>query len=74
MLTSVKATYDNGQIIWDERPPVHKKTRVVITFLDEDREGPATRQNNVIRLGSMAGKIDIGDDFNDPLDDLKDYM
>ena len=74
MLTAVKATYDNGQIIWHEQPPVRKKGEIVVTFLDEESEAIPTRRNNVIRLGSMVGKISIGEDFNDPLDDLKDYM
>ena len=33
--------------------------------------------NNYIkkrRLGTLAGKISIPDDFNEPLDDLKEYM
>lgn len=74
MLTAVKATYDNGQIIWHEQPPVQKKMEVIVTFLDEDIETTATRPSNVIQFGSMIGKIKISDDFNDPLDDLKDYM
>ena len=73
MLTAVKATYDNGQIIWHEQPPM-RKTEIVVTFLGEDIEAIATRPSNVIQFGSMVGKIKISDDFNDPLDDLKDYM
>ena len=26
------------------------------------------------KLGTLAGKISIPDDFNEPLDDLKEYM
>ncbi|MBC3787832.1 DUF2281 domain-containing protein [Spirosoma utsteinense] len=72
MLTAVKATYDNGQIIWDERPPVHKKTRVVITFLEEDAFiDPALKKR---QGGSMKGQISLSEDFNEPLDDLNEYM
>jgi hypothetical protein len=72
MLTSVKATYENGQIIWDERPPVHKKTRVVVTFLEEEVSldpMPKKRQG-----GSMKNQITMAEDFNEPLEDLNEYM
>ncbi len=74
MLTAVRATYDKGQIIWHEQPPTREKTEIVVTFLDGESETIPTRRNNVIRLGSLVGKISLGDDFNDPLEDLKDYM
>lgn len=104
MLTAIKGTYDNGQIIWDETPPIQKVTKVIVTFLEEEntlggglgtkRQGgsmkgevwmaddfnaplatdqPKTDRKGV-RLGSWAGKYSLPDDFNDPLDDLADYM
>ncbi len=30
--------------------------------------------SNGVQFGSLAGKVGIPADFNDPLDDLKDYM
>jgi Protein of unknown function (DUF2281) len=73
MLTTIEGTYENGQIILDELPPVQQKTKVVVTFLNE-KEGLESTQSNVIRFGSMKGLIRIGEDFNEPLDDLRDYM
>ncbi len=69
MLTTIEATYENGQIIWNEQPPIQEKRKVLVTFLDEADDAPKKRQ-----AGSLKGKIHVPDDFNDPLDDLKEYM
>lgn len=69
MLTTIKGIYDNGQIFLDENPPTKNKSKVVVTFLEEIKPSSQKR-----RLGSLKGKIGIPDDFNEPLDDLKDYM
>lgn len=68
MLTTIEATYENGQIIWQEQPPVQAKRKVLVTFLEETSELPKKRQ-----AGSLKGKIQVPDDFNEPLDDLKAY-
>jgi hypothetical protein len=57
-----------------EQPAVTEKSDVFITFLETGEEYKKPLQKNVIRLGSLKGKIDIPDDFNEPLDDFKDYM
>jgi len=69
MLTTIKGIYKNGQIVLDEIPPTKNKSKVVVTFLEEIPLSPSKR-----RLGSLKGKIGIPDNFNEPLDDLKDYM
>jgi hypothetical protein len=70
MLTAIKGYYDNGKIIMKEDAPVHSKTDVIITFLTEDNEN-----NSGKRIpGGLKGRVSIPDDFNEPLDDLKDYM
>ena len=33
MLTTINVTFDHGQIILKEEPPVHSKTEVIVTFL-----------------------------------------
>ena len=68
MLTTIKGTYNNGQIVLDEAPPTETESKVMVTFLEEFQT-PQKR-----RLGSLKGKIGIPDNFNEPLDDLKDYM
>lgn len=73
MLTAIQGTYDHGQIILDEVPSVQKRTKVIVTFLEEDiittNENKRKRQG-----GSMQGEVWMAADFNEPLDDLKDYM
>jgi len=32
------------------------------------------KKGNVPRFGSMKGKITIADDFDEPLEDFKEYM
>ena len=71
MLTTIKGYYEGGKIFLREEPPLKTKTNVIVTFLPEETfEGE--NQNRV--LGILKGKISISDNFNDPLDDLKDYM
>lgn len=70
MLTTIKGIYDNGKIVLEEMPPTKNKSKVVVTFLEE-MQAPAIKKR---QLGSLKGKIGIPDNFNDPLDDLNDYM
>ena len=71
MLTTIEATYENGQVVWEEQPPVRTKMKVLVTFMDEGEPVPT---DNVVRFGSLKGKITISDDFNDPLDDMNEYV
>ncbi len=70
MLTTIKGIYDNGQIVLDEIPPTINKSKIVVTFLEEIQPSPSQKRC----LGSLKGKIGIPDNFNEPLDDLKDYV
>lgn len=83
MLTAIQGIYENGQIILDEVPPVQGRTKVVVTFLDEKlpvepkprkADSLAGSGKEGVRLGSWEGKYSLPDDFNEPLDDLADYM
>ena len=80
MLTAIQGTYDHGQIILDEVPAVQKRTKVIVTFLEEEKDvaqKPRKADSLIekgVRFGSLAGKISIPADFNEPLDDLNDYM
>lgn len=71
MLTTIKGIYDNGQIVLDEIPPTKNKSKVVVTFLEEIEPSSSLQKRP---FGSLKGKIGIPDNFNEPLDDLKDYM
>ena len=71
MLTTIKGYYENGSITLKEEPPIHEKTEVIVTFLNEEKD----KANNGKRIpGGLKGKVSIPDDFNEPIEDLKDYM
>lgn len=73
MLTTIKGIYEHGKIMLTEEPPVKTKADVMITFLPtEETKAPNRKQK--ITLGLLEGKIKLPDDFNEPLDDLKEYM
>mgnify|MGYP002777820936 CR=1 FL=1 len=69
MLTTVEAIYDNGEITWTKTPPPGK-AKVLVTFTEEIPEEPRKPR----QFGTMKGQIRMSEDFNEPLDDLKDYM
>jgi len=77
MYTSIKGIYENGVLTFSELAPNIEKSEVLVTFLNEEK--PKLLQKRVpgglLRLTHLEGKtMSIPDDFNDPLDDLKDYM
>ncbi|SJM89488.1 conserved hypothetical protein [Crenothrix polyspora] len=84
MYTAIKAIYENGQIIFQEQPPTTKKTNVIVMFIKDEPENvenqhkgtsPERQPGSLLRLGAAQNKTyNIPDDFNDPLDDLKEYM
>ncbi len=71
MLATVTGTYKNGQIILDEELPIKTNTAKVIVTVVEEIEKP---EIPIRTPGLMKGAFWISDDFNDPIDDLKDYM
>jgi predicted DNA-binding antitoxin AbrB/MazE fold protein len=75
MYTAIKGIYENGVLTFLEPVPNFEKSEVLITFLNEEKTIKKDRVPGALkRLGEMEGKIySIPDDFNEPLDDLKDY-
>lgn len=71
MITAVEAIYQNGQIILQDPPAMAENTKVLVIFLPVTETAPTGKK---IRIGSLKGKIHVPEDFNEPLDDLKDYM
>jgi len=69
MLTAIRGYYQEGKIIMEEDAPVTSKIDVIITFLTEESNKLGKRLP-----GGLKGKVSLPDDFNEPLDDLKDYM
>ena len=73
MFTTIKWIFDHGQIILSEEPLVNTKSDVMITFLPPVEEKNVNANPKIV-LGMLEGKIKLSDDFNEPLEDLKDYM
>jgi len=77
MYTAVKGIYENGVLKFTETPPSIEKSEVVILFMDEQNENEFSGKKaySGVVLGSLANKgFKIPDNFNDPIDDLNDYM
>lgn len=77
MYTAIKGIFENGQVILEETPPTYKKANVVVMFLNEEQQSSLSTKSvhKGVKIGSLAGKgYGIPDDFNEPLDDLKEYM
>ncbi len=78
MYTSIKGIYENGVLTFSEPAPNIEKSEVLVTFLDEEKPKKALQKRvpgGLLRLAHLEGKtMCIPDDFNEPLDDLKDYM
>ena len=73
MLTAIKGIYENGKVILTEYPPLKNRADVIVTFLPDNNEQNSRGKQKII-LGMLEGKIDTPDDFNEPLEDLKEYM
>jgi hypothetical protein len=73
MLGTIKGIYENGKIIFIEEPPFKTKSDILITFLNDLTE-EVKLKNNQVRFGSLQGKINTPASFNEPIEDLKEYM
>ncbi|HWB25615.1 MAG TPA: hypothetical protein VG738_09050 [Chitinophagaceae bacterium] len=72
MLTTVKGTYNNGQVMLEEAPETNGPVEVLVTFT---REIEPAKQNAKRLFGFAKGKITfMAVDFDAPLEDLKEYM
>ncbi|SDF01957.1 Protein of unknown function [Dyadobacter soli] len=69
MLTTIKGIYEDGKVTLMGTPPVQSRTEVTITFPEKVAKPLKKRQ-----AGALKGRIHMSDDFNEPLEDLKDYM
>ena len=73
MLTQINGIYNNGNIILDEQPTLSKPVKVVVTFMDE--EVVTVKKKKPLVAGFAKGTVTfMSPDFNEPLDELKDYM
>jgi len=68
---AIKAIYDGIGFKPMQPIPVKGSYEVSITFIEPTQKG-AVRP--AFEYGSMAGEIWMSDDFDAPLEDLKEYM
>lgn len=72
MYTTVSGYYKDGELFLNEKPEKLKNSKVLITFLEEKFEEKTPKG---IKLGSLSDRgFSIPDDFNDPIEDLKEYI
>lgn len=84
MYTAIKGIFKDGKVILQETPPTTESTEVVVMFMKTTepqnikqgvRLGSQRQAGSLQKLAQLEGKTySIPDDFNEPLDDLKDYM
>ncbi len=70
--TMISGFYENGQIVLDDLPKTNKKVQVFVSFAEPLEIAEKTKKKR--QFGTMKGSFIMSDDFNEPLDDLKDYM
>lgn len=66
----LKATYRNGVIELDQPLPVEFEGKQIQLQVEEITTVSKKRR----KAGSLAGQIWIAPDFDEPLDDFKEYM
>lgn len=73
-IINIKGIYNNGIVTLTETPPaalIHQPVEVVVAFKNQLN---AIAQNQPV-FGFSKGTVTyIAPDFNEPLDDLKDYL
>ncbi len=70
MLITIEGYFENGEVVLKEPAPTTKRTKVLVTFTEEVQEAALKPR----QFGTMKGEIWMSEDFNEPLDDLKEYM
>lgn len=55
-------------MVLEEAPAIPAKTEMMVIFVQPSEK---TRKK---QFGLLEGKVNVSDNFNEPLDDVKDYM
>lgn len=71
MHTIIEGIYENGKVILDHKPDVDVKSKVRVIFEEADNAAAAPTKRP---FGIGKGTIELAPDFDEPLDDLKEYM
>lgn len=70
MTKTYEGIFENGYVVFKEAPEIPKNSKVKVIFEEKDVKKPAEKR----KLGTMKGNFKISDDFDEPLEELKDYM
>ena len=69
MTTTIEGIYENGQITLNELPKDIKKAQVKVIFEEEENIEKTGKR----KLGTMRGKFEIADDFDEPMTELEEF-
>lgn len=75
-MTSIKAHFDGTAIVPDEpiNLAVGQQVRVIVEApQEEDQQDSGEKQPRSSLRGFFKGKIEISDDFDEPLDEFAEY-
>jgi len=80
----VEAIYDGVEFKPTRPIDIKEEYKVIITFLEPVKPSarrksrylkePDPSKSGAVALGLWEGQVKVPDDFNEPLDDLKEYM
>lgn len=70
MTTTIEGIYENGKITLNELPKNIEKAQVKVVFEEVEKKGETRKR----KMGIFKGTITMSDDFDEPLDELKEYM
>jgi len=79
---TIKAVYDGVEFMPEQPITVEGRYKVLITFIEPVDELANTRRRFLTEpvpskshaLGRWNGEVKIPDDFDEPLDELKEYL
>ena len=71
MFPIIKGIYNNGQITLEECPETKNPVEVLVTFTENVNIMPNAKRKFGFGKGTL---LYMSPDFNEPLEDLKDYM
>lgn len=74
MSVIIKGICENGKVSLAEPAPTDEKVLVSVVFPQDEEMENIMSGKYKIRWGSLAGKISIPHNFNDELEDFKEYM
>jgi len=72
-MQTVKALYDGTNIRLLQPAPVKDEWEVLVTFVEPTNMSGVEADRRAM-FGCLKGKINVPDDFNEPLEDFKEYM